>query len=103
MTKIRGGVPGGWHGGQLPGASAPFLFQFDQNGEAEVEYEIAKYVISVPSPFEIVGEEEELEEKADIVDAPESDDEELETKDESQDESDDAEKPKRGRRKKALE
>lgn len=57
MVKITGGVPGGWHGGQLPGASAPFRFQFDSNGEAEVESEIASYLVSVPGPFELVMEE----------------------------------------------
>ncbi len=94
MTKIKGGVPGGWHGGQLPGASAPFCFQFDANGEAEVDKEIAKYVTSVPGPFSIVEEDEKT---ADVPETPDTDTE-AETQDESQDE-----KPKRNRRKKALE
>ena len=56
MVKISGGVPGGWHGGQLPGASAPFRFRFDAQGEAEVEGDVASYLMSVPGPFALVAE-----------------------------------------------
>lgn len=58
MVKITGGVPGGWHGGQLPGASAPFRFQFDAQGCAEVESEVAQYLTSVPGPFALIVDQD---------------------------------------------
>lgn len=56
MAKIKGGVPGGWHGGMLPGASSPFRFKFDNDGTADVDDAIAKYVVDNPGPFSYVDE-----------------------------------------------
>ena len=75
MVKISGGVPVGWHGGQLPGASAPFLFRFDAQGEADVEGEVAQYLMSVPGPFALVAEFDDIEDGNDAsTDASETPD-----------------------------
>lgn len=117
MVKIRGGVPGGWHGGLLPGASAPFCFQFDANGEAEVEREIAEYITSVPGPFQIVADEAEKDMPPSTPQAEQADENaegdalgsgadaqgEAEPSEGEASETEASEKPKRGgRRKRAL-
>lgn len=68
MVKISGGAPGGWHGGQLPGASAPFRFRFAVDGTAEVDGEIATYLMSVPGPFALVADFSSDEPNADTPD-----------------------------------
>lgn len=93
MAKISGGVPGGWHGGLLPGASSPFRFQFDAEGCAEVDGDIAAYLTSMPGPFA-------LDVDNTVQTEPISQDEDTDTKDEPAEDP----KPKRiaPRRKKSL-
>ena len=78
MTKISGGVPGGWHGGMLPGASSPFRFKFDANGEADVDGEVAAYLMSVPGPFALVADyaDEDSDEMPDDEDTEDAADDE---------------------------
>lgn len=82
MSKISGGVPGGWHGGQIPGASSPFRFQFDGQGKAEVENDVAEYLTSIPGPFSILESEQEQEDSEDDVKDGISDENQEITKDE---------------------
>ena len=88
MTIISGGAPGGWHGGMLPGASSPFRFQFDKNGEADVDGEIAAYLMSVPGPFALVVEyaDEQAQLEGDVQE-PEDEENVEDSDDESTDEA----------------